>query len=107
VLASRLSPCHLLNRPGIHQSIFIKGLKENTIAEEIIFLVEERQEGGYQAKALGDAIFTEADTMIKLKMPWPATLRATDCHLFYWISVLLKFPQLASHFVFHNPRQMC
>jgi hypothetical protein len=67
VLASRLSPCHLLNRPGIHQSIFIKGLKENTIAEEIIFLVEERQEGGYQAKALGDAIFTEADTMIKLK----------------------------------------
>lgn len=34
---------------------------------EIIFLVEESLEGGYQAKALGESIFTEADTMDELK----------------------------------------
>jgi hypothetical protein len=34
---------------------------------EIIFLVEEAPEGGYTAKALGEAIFTEADTMDELK----------------------------------------
>ncbi|HEY2093136.1 MAG TPA: 2-oxoisovalerate dehydrogenase [Thermoanaerobaculia bacterium] len=28
---------------------------------EIIFLVEEAPEGGYTARALGEAIFTEAD----------------------------------------------
>ena len=34
---------------------------------EIIFLVEEAQEGGYTAKALSESIFTEADTLEKLK----------------------------------------
>ena len=34
---------------------------------EVIFLVEEAQEGGYTAKALGESIFTEADTLDKLK----------------------------------------
>ncbi len=34
---------------------------------EIIFLVEEAPEGGYTAKALGESIFTEADTMDELK----------------------------------------
>lgn len=34
---------------------------------EIIFLVEEDPEGGYTAKALGAAIFTEADTWEKLQ----------------------------------------
>ena len=29
---------------------------------ELIFLVEESPEGGYTARALGDSIFTEADT---------------------------------------------
>ena len=29
---------------------------------EIIFVVEESPEGGYEARALGHAIFTEADT---------------------------------------------
>lgn len=35
--------------------------------KEIIFLVEEDVEGGYIAKALEHAIFTEADTMEELK----------------------------------------
>lgn len=34
---------------------------------EIIFLVEEAQEGGYTAKAYGESIFTEADSLDKLK----------------------------------------
>jgi hypothetical protein len=35
---------------------------------EIIFLVEESPEGGYQAKALGESIFTEAESMEELKV---------------------------------------
>jgi hypothetical protein len=34
---------------------------------EIIFLVEESDEGGYEAKALGHSIFTEAETLEELK----------------------------------------
>lgn len=34
---------------------------------EIIFLVEEAPEGGYQARALGHSIFTEAETFEELK----------------------------------------
>jgi hypothetical protein len=35
--------------------------------KEIIFLVEESPEGGYQARALGHSIFTEADTFEELR----------------------------------------
>ena len=35
--------------------------------KEIIFLVEESPEGGYEARALGYSIFTEADTYEDLK----------------------------------------
>jgi hypothetical protein len=35
--------------------------------KEIIFLVEEAPEGGYEARALGYSIFTEADTFEELK----------------------------------------
>ena len=35
---------------------------------EIIFLVEESNEGGYIAKALNQAIVTEADTVAELRM---------------------------------------
>ncbi len=34
---------------------------------EIIFILEEAPEGGYTAKALGEGIFTEAETMDELK----------------------------------------
>lgn len=34
---------------------------------EIIFLVQESPEGGYEARALGESIFTEADSMAQLK----------------------------------------
>lgn len=34
---------------------------------ELIFLVEEAPEGGYTARALNEAIFTEADTLAELR----------------------------------------
>jgi hypothetical protein len=34
---------------------------------EIIFLVQEALEGGYEARALSESIFTEADTLGELK----------------------------------------
>jgi predicted RNase H-like HicB family nuclease len=34
---------------------------------EIVFLVQESQEGGYFAKALGEGIITEADTLDELR----------------------------------------
>ena len=35
---------------------------------EIIFSVQESPEGGYEARALGHDIFTQADTMDELKL---------------------------------------
>jgi hypothetical protein len=44
---------------------------------EIIFSIQESPEGGYEGRALGHAIFTEADSMEELK----AMLRnAVFCH---------------------------
>ncbi|HQZ95329.1 MAG TPA: hypothetical protein PLP21_03370 [Pyrinomonadaceae bacterium] len=44
---------------------------------EIIFLVEEDIEGGYNAKALGESIFTQGETVEELR----ANIRdAVDCH---------------------------
>jgi hypothetical protein len=37
------------------------------VAREIIFIVEEDAEGGYTARALGHAIFTEAGSLKELK----------------------------------------
>ena len=34
---------------------------------EILFLVEQAPEGGYVARALGESIFTEADTLPELR----------------------------------------
>jgi hypothetical protein len=47
------------------------------MASEIIFQVEESQEGGFEARALGHAIFTEADSLDDLR----ARVRdAVSCH---------------------------
>lgn len=34
---------------------------------EILFLVQQAPEGGYTARALGESIFTEADTLPELR----------------------------------------
>jgi len=44
---------------------------------EVFFLVEEALEGGYTAKAIGESIFTEADTMDELK---ENIREAVHCH---------------------------
>ena len=35
--------------------------------DEIIFVIEESKEGGFEARALGHSIFTEAEDMVSLK----------------------------------------
>ena len=44
---------------------------------EIIFLVEEALEGGYTAKALGESIFTEGDTIDEIRIN---IKEAVECH---------------------------
>jgi len=44
---------------------------------EIIFIVEESPEGGYEARALNHSIFTEADTFDELKA---MVHDAVSCH---------------------------
>ncbi|MFZ0821543.1 MAG: hypothetical protein WAM91_15865 [Candidatus Acidiferrales bacterium] len=44
---------------------------------EIIFSVEESPEGGYEARALGHSIFTQADTLEGLKV---MIRDAVTCH---------------------------
>ena len=44
---------------------------------EVVFLVEEAPEGGFTARAVGESIFTEADSLDELR----ANVRsAVECH---------------------------
>jgi len=45
--------------------------------KEIIFIVEESLEGGYEARAVGESIFTEAETIEVLKKNIAEAVR---CH---------------------------
>lgn len=47
------------------------------MAKEILFLIEDADEGGYVARALGYSIFTEADSWEELKI---AIRDAVQCH---------------------------
>ncbi len=47
------------------------------LMEEIIFLVEESDEGGFIAKGLGVSIFTEAETLEELRT---SVKEAVHCH---------------------------
>lgn len=47
------------------------------MADEIIFEVRESPEGGYEARALSAAIFTEADSVDELR---EMVKDAVDCH---------------------------
>ena len=44
---------------------------------EIVFVVEESQEGGFTARGVGESVFTEADTMEELRQ---AVRDAVRCH---------------------------
>lgn len=45
--------------------------------DEIVFLVEESPEGGYTARALGHAVFTEAESFEALR---EQVRHAVSCH---------------------------
>lgn len=45
--------------------------------KEIIFLIEEAVEGGFTAKALGESIFTEGETLEEVKSN---IKEAVECH---------------------------
>jgi len=47
------------------------------INKEIIFLVKDSSEGGYEAKAIGYSIYTEADTMNELHIMLKDSI---ECH---------------------------
>ena len=44
---------------------------------EIMFLIEDALEGGYTAKAIGEGIFTEGDTLEEIKKN---IKEAVECH---------------------------
>lgn len=44
---------------------------------EIIFLIEEASEGGFTARALGESIFTEGETLEEVRQN---VREAVDCH---------------------------
>lgn len=44
---------------------------------EILFIVEESSEGGYEARAVGQSIFTEGETIEELKNNVKEAIR---CH---------------------------
>jgi len=52
-------------------------MKKVQVDNEIIFLVEESMDGGYEAKALGYSIFSEAETLEELRT---AIKDAVKCH---------------------------
>lgn len=47
------------------------------MASEILFLVEESVDGGYEARAPGYSIYTEAETLEEMKQ---AVVDAVRCH---------------------------
>jgi len=47
------------------------------MAREVIFVIQESPEGGYEARAVGHSVFTEADTLDELKAKIQSAVR---CH---------------------------
>ena len=61
----------LSSEPGVGRTRY------NVTMNEIIFVVEESPEGGLAARALGESIFTQADTMPELRI---RVRDAVRCH---------------------------
>jgi hypothetical protein len=54
-----------------------KSTMGNVMDSEIIFMIEDSRDGGFEARALGHPIFTEADSMETLK---EEIRDAVSCH---------------------------
>jgi hypothetical protein len=61
---------------GFSEKLNYKSIGED-MDKEIIFLVEESAEGGYEARALGYSIYTEEESIEGLKK---AIVDAVKCH---------------------------
>jgi predicted RNase H-like HicB family nuclease len=64
------------SKPNLKESVATYN-KERASVKEIIFLIEEDPEGGYNAQALGESIFTQGETTEELKENIKDALR---CH---------------------------
>lgn len=60
-------PDSAINTTGSNRLIAWNVRRETMNGNEIIFLVQDSLEGGYEARALGYSIFTEADTLDELR----------------------------------------
>lgn len=65
--------------PGANSSVFLtREILLSVMADqEIIFTVEDAPEGGYTARALGHAIFTQGETLEELRQ---MVKDAVNCH---------------------------
>jgi hypothetical protein len=61
----------------IFDIIMLQFAMKKKVDNEIIFMVEESPEGGYEAHALGYSIFSEADSLEELKT---VVKDAVKCH---------------------------
>ena len=59
--------------------------------EELIFMVEESEEGGFIAKGLGVSIFTQAETIEALKV---LVKDAVNCHYDDGKRRIIRFPKV-------------
>ena len=66
-----------MSRPTLASCDRLHGKLRETELKELIFVVEEAPEGGYTARALGESIFTEADTLDDLRK---AVRDSVACH---------------------------
>ena len=66
----------LIDNPLLRVYINFIELKKKEM-NEIIFLIEEALEGGYTARAIGEGIFTEGDTLEETKKN---IKEAVECH---------------------------
>ena len=62
---------------GVIRFAGIRQIVYRAAMSELIFMVEEAPEGGFTARALGEAIFTEADSMDDLRKQ---VADAVQCH---------------------------
>ena len=68
----------LIDNPLLRVYINFIELKKKEM-NEIIFLIEEALEGGYTARAIGEGIFTEGDTLEETKKN---IKEAVECHFY-------------------------
>ena len=73
-----LSPRHcwssIVDSPHVLSNRSVYG---HVAVVEIVFVVEEAAEGGFTAKAVGESIFTEGDTLESVRA---AVRDAVECH---------------------------